>query len=331
MKFKDFLETKQTANIEEIETIFQQADRDIKALFDQLVKGTRSLVGRQQFGGDEQLRRSIMQDLQNIAKKIRAPKAAPTDVGAATSAPAPAHQTTFRDPVQDSVMINTYMKSIVECINEAETAAASSPSIVAGLGSHAKGAGGKPVYDFQSAITNIHRQVMERMAQLKDAVFKHLGIWQKRIGGIQQSTGAIRNQVGDIHSTLANPPQPFNSEESERAEDSMAALMPIATMSRIKLVSRDGTEIPVNPRDQRWQSQVMHAGLVDKRFKIIMTVGNKNASVDVNMGRPADVHRAIQTMQGQLGIDTRAPEITPVSGNKLRARKLAPDKPETTK
>lgn len=302
MKFSKFYEAKQANNIAEIETIFQQADKDIKALFVQLVKGTKDLVGRHQKAQlPDEFKKSIIQDLTKIAQKINGSSSA------SPAAPA-ASKLSFRDPLaKEAVMVNTYIRSVMESITEAATM----PSMVAGLGSHATGDTGKPVYDFQSAITNIYRQVMERMTMLKDSVFKHLGIWQQRIGGLQKNTGSIRNQVGDLQNTLSNPPQPLSSQESEAAHQSMIELGGLMKSAQqpVKLVTRDGTEINVDPRSRNWMQQVSQAGLKDKRFTI--KVGS--ISKDVNIGSTSDVSDAIEDIQSQLNVDTAAPSIAPTA------------------
>lgn len=65
--------------------------------------------------------------------------------------------------------------------------------------------------------------------------------------------------------------------------------------------------------------------MVDKRFSLSINVDGQDAQFDVNMGSPTDVHRIVQIMKSKLGMDDRTPKITPINGNKLRARKLVGD------
>lgn len=321
MKFHQYIALKEADQSQEIDAIFNQASADIKGLFDQLYKGTADMIknyGRASL--PEGLQKQILQDLARIAQKV---KNANTQSNNMTDPRGPGQEL----PKSENITIDTFIKNIAENVEYVlqEAEAAGSPSIVQNLGSHGVGVGGKKAYDFKSVLNNTYRLVMDRMAQLKDAVLKHLGIIRdthSKVLGLRNTTGNIRNRLGDLSDVLSNPPQPFKGNEEDKAQDSMIALASAANAGfPVKLVGQDGQEIRINPRSEAWKQQVLRQG---HKHKIFTIIGPKGEQEEVNIGNPEQIH-ALLNSWGYSGTSKFVP--TPVK----KARALGLRDPNTGK
>jgi hypothetical protein len=263
MKFREFITLEAVKSAErtaEIDTIFNQASAEIDNLFDQLYKGTSNMVKSYEKAGlPEEIKKSVLKDLGQIARKI-----------------------------QGNRKVAESIEEISKAINEAQ-------SIVQDLGSHGTGLTGKKAYDYKTTLTNVKRMVMEKMAQLKDAVLRHIGVihnTHSKVLGIRNVAGNIRNKVGDIHSKLTN--QPFTPGEDDKAQDSMIALASATSQfGQLQLKAYDGTVIPIDANSEKWKKDVLKFGYQHKIFTLILPNGKEES---LNIGNPEQVHNILNSL-----------------------------------
>lgn len=316
MKFNQYVSLREAEETQEIDAIFTQAQKEIGSLFQQLYKGTADMVRSYERAGlPENLQKSIFQHLQQIAGLVKGKAETEKMLDPRFKGPNPLSGVHQQKPIGD-VTINTFAKSIMEMISEAAP--------LPGMSSYGTGPQGKPAYDFKTFIELTYREVMKRMATLKDAVFKHMGIIRdthSKVLGLRNTAGNIRNRVADLQ---AGPPQPFDAQTHGKAEEGMAELARMKGMlsgGQLHLVARNGTKIDIDPSSSRWKQQVLSSG--DRRFKLVASDGDKKAEQDIDMGNLNQIYNVASTMLDDLGIDSANPEIKPPSDEDLSAMKTA--------
>jgi hypothetical protein len=314
MKFQQYVAFREANETQEIDTIFNKAAADIQGLFKQLLQKTQEMGDAySQASMPEGMKKIIIQDLNNLIQKVQ--KTGNSNMP----------KTSMLDPRHENVMFRTFLKDINENIqlafNEAETANA--PSIIQGVGAHGVGPGGKKAYNFTSVINNIYKMVMDRMHQLKDAVFQHMGILRdthKRLGGVRNTLGNVRNTLD----SMKNPPQPFRGDEADKAQDSMIALADAAKGGfNVKLVGADGHDIAIDPRSTDWRRNVIKMGYRHKLFKL---VGPDGKQEEVDISNPDQINQALDAL-GYSSTGEWEPggdylnKIKKTASNKLAVRK----------